>query len=92
MDLALYELPLDDQLSLSEGENINTHHVTEDSTPLTRRDVEFLVAQENQHEVEGPSSSPNHEHEVEHENRSIASPPIEDSPSLRDRGRHTSVS
>ena len=37
MDLALYELPLHDQLSLGEGENMNTHRVTEDSTPLSGR-------------------------------------------------------
>ena len=30
-DLALFELPLDDQLSLSEREDVNTHRITEDS-------------------------------------------------------------
>ena len=28
-DLALYELPLDDQLSLDEGENLNNHSLQE---------------------------------------------------------------
>jgi len=99
-DLALYELPLDDQLSLGEGENIETHHVIEDSTPLIGREDVLLVTQENQHVVEVRSSSlnhehsPNHEHDVvsEHENRSVDSPPIEDSPSLSNKGRHSSVS
>jgi len=35
MDLALYELPLDNQQSLGEGENFNTHCFTEDSTLLS---------------------------------------------------------
>ena len=35
-DLMLYDLSLDDQLSLSEWENMNTHRVIEDSTPLTK--------------------------------------------------------
>jgi len=91
-DLALHELPLNDQLSLGKGKNKNTYHVTGDSTPLAGRDGELLVTQENQHEVEVQSLSPNHEHDVEHENRNVDSPPIKDSPSLRDRGRHTSVS
>ena len=52
MDLALYELPLDDQLSLGEGENMSTHCVTKGSTPLIGRDDELLVTQENQYEVE----------------------------------------
>jgi len=34
-DLSLYELPLDDQLSLGEGENFNTYHSNEDSTLLS---------------------------------------------------------
>jgi len=58
MDLVLHELPLDDPLSLGEGEDINTHCVTEDSTLLTGRDDELLVTEENQHEVEVRSSSP----------------------------------
>jgi len=33
MDLALYELPLDDQLSLTEGKNFNTYRVIEVSIP-----------------------------------------------------------
>jgi len=41
-DLALYELPLDDQLSLGEGENRDTRPIIEDITPLIRRDDELL--------------------------------------------------
>jgi len=37
LDLALYGLPLHNQLSLGEGENMNTHRVTEDSIPLPGR-------------------------------------------------------
>ena len=59
MDLALYESPLDDHLSLGEGENMNTHRVTEDSTPSIKRYDELLVTQENQHDVGVRSSSPN---------------------------------
>ena len=89
MNLALYELPLDDQLYLGEGKNFNTHCVAEDNIPLFRRDDELLVTQENQHRAEVRPSSPNHEHKVEHENRRIDSPPIKDFSSLRDRERHT---
>ena len=65
-DTALYELPLDNQLSLGEGEYLNTHRATEDSTlPLSGRDYELLVAQENQLENEVPPPSPVHEHEKE---------------------------
>jgi len=46
-DLAMYELPLDDQLFLGEMETMNTHHVTEDSIWLIERDDELLVTQEN---------------------------------------------
>ena len=63
MDLVLHELPLDDPLSLGEGEDINTHCVTEDSTLLTGRDDELLVTQENQHDVDVRSLSPNQERE-----------------------------
>ena len=38
-DLALYELILDDPLSLDEDENMNTHHVTEDTSPLFGRET-----------------------------------------------------
>ena len=58
------------------------HRVTEDNTLLTGREDELLVTQENQHEIEVQSSSPNHEHTIEDENRSVDSPPIEDTPSL----------
>ena len=45
----MYELKEDHLLSLGEGENLNTHHVMEDSVlPLSRRDDEILVTQENQ--------------------------------------------
>jgi len=44
-DMTLYELPPNDRLSLSEGEDLNTLCVTEDSTPpLFGRDDELLVA------------------------------------------------
>ena len=38
-DIALYELPLDDQLSLGEGEDLNTHRITEYGI----RDEQLLV-------------------------------------------------
>ena len=47
-DLALYELPLDDQLSLGEGEDFSTHRTTEDS----RQDVQLLVNQGDQLDIE----------------------------------------
>jgi len=44
-DTTLYELPPNDRPSLSEGEDFNTHRVTEDSTlPLFRRDDKLLVS------------------------------------------------
>ena len=47
-DLALYELPLDDQLSPGEGVNLNTHLVTKDSTiSFYGRDDEMLMTQKN---------------------------------------------
>ena len=98
-DLALDELPLDDQLSLSEGENFNTHRITKDS----RRDEQLLLNQENQPDNEvRPQNQPDnevrphspiHEHEVSpvvHNDRND-SPPVEDSIPLRDRGRNSSV-
>jgi len=96
-DIALYELPLDDQLLLSEGEDLNTHSVIEDSTiPLSGRDDELLVAQENQPENKVRPPSPVHEHEHEHE----VSPLVQDNDNdsfsteesipLGDRGRNTS--
>jgi len=43
-DMTLYELPPNDRLSLSEGEDLNTHHVTEDSPLLLfERNDELLV-------------------------------------------------
>jgi len=93
-DLVLYEVPLDDQLSLSEGENLNTHHFTEDGAiSLSGRDDELLVIQENQPANEVRPYSPIHEHEVSpliQDSRSD-SLPIMDSIPLRHRGRSTSM-
>jgi len=89
----LYELPLNDRLSLDEREDLNTHHVTEDSTlPLFGRDDELLVALENQPQNKVRPSSPVYEHEVSplvqrNDNDSLST---EDSILLRDRGRNTS--
>ena len=58
-DLQLYELQLDTKLSLDEGENMNPHHVTEDSTPMLQRDIENLSISENQPERQVHSPSPN---------------------------------
>jgi len=64
-DLALYELLLDDQLSLGDGEDLNTHRVTKNSTILlSRRDDELLVTQENQPDNEVRPHSPIYEYEV----------------------------
>jgi len=44
-DTTLYELPPNDQLSLEEGADLNSHRVIEDSSlPLSERDYELLVA------------------------------------------------
>jgi len=91
----LYELPLDDQLSLDEEEDLDTHHVTKDSTlSLSGRDDELLVARENQpeNEVCPPCPVHKHEHDVnplaqDNGNDSLSA---EDSVPLRDRGRNTS--
>jgi len=64
-DLKLYELQHDDLLSLDKMGNLNTHHIIEDSTlPLSGRDDEILVAQENQSENEVHPQAPILEHEV----------------------------
>jgi len=97
-DLASYELPLDDQLSLGE-EDFSTHRTTEDS----RQDVPLSVNQEGQPDTEVRPQiqldnevrphSPINEHEVSpavQHNRSD-SPPVKDSIPLRDRGRNSSV-
>ena len=55
-DLQLYELQLDNALSLSEEENLNPHQVTENSIPIEnsiqvfKRDTENLSVLENQSE------------------------------------------
>ena len=46
-DLQLYELQLDNELSLDEGENLIAHHVTKNSTLVSKRDAENLSAPEN---------------------------------------------
>ena len=92
-DTTLYELPPNDRPSLSEGEDFNTHRVTEDSTlPLFRRDDKLLVSQENQPENDIRPPSLVHEHDVSplvqyNDNDSLST---EDSIPLRDRGRNTS--
>ena len=98
-DLALFELPLDDQLSLSEEEDLNTHRITEDSIG----DEQLLVNQENQLNTEVCPHNPtenvvrpySHIHEpavssLIQDDRSD-SRPIEDSIPLKDRGRSSSV-
>ena len=95
-DLALYELPLNDPLSLGEGEDFITHRTTEDS----RQDAQLLVNQEDQPDTElRPQNhevrphSPIYEPAVSplvQDDRSD-SPPVEDSIPLRDRGRNSSV-
>ena len=85
----MYELPLGDQLSLDEGENLNTHDVTKDSTPpLSGRDDELMVTQENQPENEVHPPSPVQEHQVSPlvQYSSDDSLPVEDSVPLIDRG------
>jgi len=85
----LYELPPNDRLSLDEGEDLNIHRVTEDSTlPLFGRDDELLVAQDNQPENEVRPPSPVHEYEVSplFQHNDIDSLSTEDSIPLRDRG------
>jgi len=98
-DVALFGLPLDDQLSLNEEEDLNTHRITEDSI----RDEQLLVNQENQLNTEvrlhNPTEnevrprSPIHEPAVSplvQDDRSD-SLPVEDSIPLRDKGRCSSV-
>jgi len=93
-DLALYKLLLDGQLPLSEGEDLNTHHITEDNTISSfRRDDELLVTQENQPNNKVRPHCPIHEHEISPlvQDSRRDSPPVEDSISLRDRGNSTLV-
>ena len=47
-DLQLYELWLDNELSLSKGENLNCHQLIENSTLVSKRDTENLSVTENQ--------------------------------------------
>ena len=70
-DLQLYELQLDGGLSLGEKENLDPHHVTENSAPVPERDIKNLSISENQPEHYVHSQSPNFDNEV--------SPPIQDS-------------
>ena len=97
--IALYELPLDDHLSLGEGEDLNTHRITEDSI----RDEQLLVNQENQLNTKVHPHNPT-KHEVRHRSPihepAVSLPvqddrsdslPIEGSIPLRDSGRSSSV-
>ena len=92
-DTMLDELPLNDWLSLGDGEDLNTHRVTEDSTlPLFGRDDELVVSQEKQPENEVRPPSPIYEHEVSplvqhNDNDSLSA---KDFIPLRDRGRNIS--
>jgi len=99
-DLVLDELQQDDLLFLYEGENLNTHNVTKGSAlPLSGRDDEILVTQENQPRNEVHPHSSIHEFEISPliqiptspRDSGSDSPLVEDSTHPRDRGMNTSV-
>jgi len=63
-DFQLYELQLDTELSLGEGENVIPQQVTEDRTYVLQRDIENLSVPESQLERQVHSLSPNSDHQV----------------------------